>query len=141
MRKTILLIMLCIILAVSAAACQNSAQEDSINITNVQMTTELDSNGVPVDSVTSYSTDAEKFIITATVNNAPDDTVIIFLWKQESTILYKSDELDVSNTNEYNVYAALTNDQVWDEGDYSVEIYVDDNAEPFQTVDFTVNAN
>jgi hypothetical protein len=104
------------------------------------MTTALDSNNSSIDNVTSYNIDAEQFIVTATVN-APEDTMLIFVWKQGSNIIYTSEKLDVSDTNEYLVYATLTNDQIWDEGDYSVEIYVNDDTQPTESVDFTVTGN
>ncbi len=138
MRKSTVIIILCVIFAVFAlSACQGTT---SLSIADAQMTTALDSNNSSIDNVTSYNIDAEQFIVTATVN-APEDTMLIFVWKQGSNIIYTSEKLDVSDTNEYLVYATLTNDQIWDEGDYSVEIYVNDDTQPTESVDFTVTGN
>lgn len=141
MRKNTVIIILCTVFIILIfSACQDNTQQTSISITNTQMTTALDSNNDPVDSVTNYSTNAQQLILTATVNNAPEDTSLIFVWKHAGETIYTSEELDISNTEEYNVYAAITYDQLWDEGDYSVEIYANDDAEPIQTVDFTIGS-
>lgn len=132
LKKAVLI--LCIILAVIALASCGS----SPSISNAQMTTAVDDESNPVDVVESYTPDASKFVVAATINNPQDDTYVTFVWKKGSDTLYEY-RLDIEDYS--SIWGSLTNENNWEKGDYSVEIYVDENEEPDQVVNFTVEGD
>lgn len=117
------------------AAC--SVSFSTANITNATMTTAM-VDGKPSDSVTSYSLDAPEFVASAILNNAPDDTIVTFVWYYQGQEAYRV-PFDANGKSEIYVYSTLTTqlDQ-WPAGDYKVEMYIDERDKPDAAVEFTV---
>lgn len=120
---------------------KNDVNFTTAKIINSKMTTSVDSTGKPTDTVTSYSINAPELVASAELRNAPTNTKVKFIWKyvpQDLTIT--EFELD-SGDNDPNIYvfSHITNDKPWPEGEYKVEIYIEDREEPDQTINFTVS--
>ena len=64
--------------ALMGASCSVS----SANIQNPVMTSAVDADGVPLDSVNAYAAGAPVYAV-AELHNAPDDTKITFIWYAE----------------------------------------------------------
>jgi hypothetical protein len=85
----------------------------------------------------SYSTAASEIIVYGILNNAPDDTVVTFVW-------YYGDEevdrvsFDANGSSGVYVYSTLPNPGEWPTGEYKAEIYIDEREKPDETVEFTV---
>lgn len=109
-----------------------SCSASSANIQNAVMSTAVDEDGKPVDSVTEF---AENTSVYASVelHNAPDDTNVTFVWYAGDQ---KLDSVTVTNT-ETDQYmdshiAALPS------GSYTVEVFVDEREKADATLQFTV---
>lgn len=102
------------------------------NVKNALMTTGIDENYQPVDSVTEFDVGSIAYL-SAELRNAPDDTTITFIW------YFEDEELDrISIDNQGLSDTMLTsNMMVPQAGYYSVEVYIDDRDKPDATVEFT----
>lgn len=133
--KRVFYVLALVALLITAAAC--SVSFSTANITNASMTTAM-VNGKPSDSVTSYSADAPEFVASAILKNAPDDTIVTFVWYYKGQEAYRV-PFDANGESEIYVYSTLTTqlDQ-WPAGDYKVEMYINEREKPDATVEFTV---
>lgn len=126
----------CIIVLISAFIIHSR----SFRITDAHMTIKTGSDNYS-NTINTYVPNIDEFRVAFTVHNAPENTFISFVWKNESGTLQKSVKYDISNTK-YNILSAyLSNNKVWEEGNYSVEMYINDNAQPIKIVNFTVRKN
>lgn len=110
-------------------------------IRNPQMTSAIDAEGKPVDIVNSYTTTTKELIAVAELRNAPANTKIKFVWIY-TTNNYKITEftLDTKDrgSNIY-IFSTLTNKgNPWPEGDYKVEMYLENREKPSGVVNFKV---
>ncbi len=104
------------------------------NVKNALMTTAIDENNQPVDSVTEYEAGATAYL-SAELHNAPDETTITFVWYYEDEVV---DRVSVDNQG-YSDTMLSSNMPVPQAGTYMVEVYIDDREDPDQAVEFTVN--
>ncbi|MEL7571208.1 MAG: hypothetical protein AAGU14_11705 [Eubacteriaceae bacterium] len=130
--KKLVLILIVILTLFALASCGSS----SPSVTEAQMTIAVDDNANPIDKVESYNPNANKFVVAAKMKNVKQDTYVTFVWKQGQETLYEN-KLDVKNNT--NIYASLENEQLCKEGNYSVEIYVNESKKPDKVVNFTVD--
>lgn len=145
--KKILLVLIILFIMLSLAACGSSSNSssnsntsstsNSISITDAHMATDVDSQGKPVDTVASYKTSAAKFTVSAIIRNAPNNTKITFIWFYKGSKI-TSAEVDSGDIPDRYIYGHLTNTQAWPTGEYSVEIYLNNNSSPASIVNFTV---
>jgi len=145
-KKTVLiLIVIFTLLALTACGSSSntntntntSSSSSSVKVTDAHMTTNVDSDGKPLDTVTSYKTSAERFTVSAIIRNAPNNTKITFVWFYDGDEVTSVD-LDSGTIADRYIFGYLTNTQAWPEGEYSVEIYIEDNSSPANVVNFTV---
>ncbi len=110
-----------------------SCSFSSANVKNALMTTAVDENNQPVDSVTEFDVGATAYL-SAELHNAPDDTTITFAW------YYEGEELDSVSIDNQGLSDTMlsSNIVVPMEGSYTVEVYIDDREDPDQTVEFIV---
>ncbi len=114
---------------------------NSFRITDAHMTIDTGSDNYS-NTIHTYTPNLDEFRVAFTVHNAPENTFISFVWKNKSDILQKSIKYDISNKKNDILTAYLLNDQqVWEVGSYSVEIYINDNIEPIEILNFTVRKN
>ena len=129
------------LLILSACLLLTACSFTTANIQNAHMTTALDDKGGPADSVDSYKTDAEEFLISAELHNAPDHTAVRFVWRYlPEDVKITEMPLDSGELTDRYISCNLTNDGPWPEGAYAVEIYLEDQTKPVETVNFTVKA-
>ena len=109
-----------------------SCSFSTANVKNALMTTAIDENYNPVDSVTGFDTGSTAYL-SAELHNAPDDTTITFVW------YYDGEELDCVSVDNQGMSDTMisSNIAVPQAGDYSVEVYIDDRDKPDATVEFT----
>jgi len=127
------------IIALSLSATQT--QWSSARVENAVMTPAVDESGRPVQSVSSYSPDTPELFAAADLRHAPEGTRVRFLWTylpenyQIATV-----ELTVDKgQSDAPIFCRLTNQgRPWPEGEYQVEIYVDDRTEPDSVIRFSV---
>jgi hypothetical protein len=102
------------------------------------MTTGLDDQGKNVDEISAYKPDAPKFIVYADIANAPEDTKITVKWiyvPQNREI----DKVEMVLPGSRSVNSSLSRgENPWPEGDYEVQIFIDQKKEPSHKVAFKV---
>lgn len=110
--------------------------DSTASITNAQMTTGIDANYLPIDRVTKFPVNTMAYV-TAEMKNAPVDTSITFVWYGNGHIL---DNLTIGNEGVTNapIYSNLPPEMTSQPGNYSVEIYIDDRADPDTVTEFIV---
>jgi len=108
------------------------------NIKEPGMTTAI-VDGTPVDTITVYQSDAPQFYAYGILDNAPDETMVRFVWKYltEPQIIDEV-EFESDGASGIYIYSTLTIDGLWPAGDYSVEMFIDDREEPDAVVEFSV---
>ena len=108
------------------------------NIKEPGMTTEI-VDGMPVDTITVYPSDAPQFYAYGILDNAPDKTIVRYVWKYltEPQIIDEV-EFESDGASGIYIYSTLTIDGLWPAGDYSVEMFIDDREEPDAVVEFSV---
>ncbi len=109
-----------------------SCSFSTANVKNALMTTAVDENNQPTDSVTEFDVGAEAYL-SAELHNAPDDTTITFVW------YYEGEELDRVSIDNQGLSDTMLNSNIVvpQAGAYSVEVYIDDRDKPDATVEFT----
>lgn len=131
-----------ILLVTLTAVTTDSVSFTTARLKNAHMTTAMDSSGKPVDTISTYAVDAPKLVAVAELRNAPPNTKVRFVWTYVSGNVpiteYTMDSGD-KGANVY-VFSNLTNDRPWPEGEYRVEMYVEDRNTPDATVNFVVSA-
>jgi len=110
---------------------------------NAHMTTAMDANGNPVDRVSSYSPDTPELVAVAELRNAPTHTQVKFVWSYVTQDVLIGEHVVDSGENDANVYvfSYITNDRPWPEGEYKVEMYIEDRQTPDTTVNFTISSS
>lgn len=138
-NKHIVIVAFALALALFAAACSFSVS--TAKIEDAIMTTYIDAEGKPGEEVVSYPADAAMLYASAKLRNAPDNTLIKFVWTYvtENQLI---DEVVVNSgdISDRYIFSNLEPTALLPEGDYKVEIFVDDREEPDATVKFVVVA-
>jgi hypothetical protein len=108
------------------------------HVTKAVMTTGLDDQGRNVDTTVAYKPDAPKFIVVADIANAPEDTKITVKWiyvPQNREI----DKVEMVLPGSRSINSSLTRgENLWPEGDYEVQIFIDQKKEQSHKVAFKV---
>ena len=129
-----------ILLAVMSLTATDTASFTTAKLKNAHMATAIDNGGKPADNVSSYPVTAPELVAVAELRNAPPKTKVRFVWTYVTgnmPITEYSMDSGESGANIY-VFSNLTNDKPWPEGDYKVEMYVEDRKMPDAVVNFTV---
>jgi outer membrane usher protein FimD/PapC len=100
------------------------------------MTSALKNTLYPVDTVTTYPHSTEQLILTGFIFNIPQDTKITFIWKHNGTEMNTGIDTDFQDANI--IFYRRIKDDHFESGAYSVEIYINDESSPSETVDFSV---
>jgi len=139
-NKRIAILAVAMALALLATACSFSVS--TANIQDAMMTDSIDAEGKPGATVTSYSPEASMLYVSAKVMNAPDNTQIKFVWTYVTgNQLIDEITVDSGNISDRYIYSNLEPTATLPEGDYMVQIFVDNRKEPDATVNFTVSAD
>jgi len=115
--------------ALMGASCSVS----TANVKNAVVSTGVDDSGMPIDSVSSITLNSDAFV-TADLHNAPDDTIITYIWYINDQQLDRV-SFDNQGLSEVPIYSYYT---VTEPGTYKVEIYIDEREEPDAVLEFTV---
>jgi len=127
-------------------ACSGESNT-AVSVKNAHMTTSLDSQGKPADTVTTFSPSAQKLIVSAELKNAKANTMVKYVWTYVTTneeivtnkISYA--EAGDKNLQNYLALADFTTLSKWPEGDYKVEIFLNDDKTASAIVAFVVKEN
>lgn len=138
---------LCVVFVCFFITACSGDTNTAVSVKNAHMTTNLDSQGKPSDSVTTYSTSAQKLIVSAELKNAKVNTFVKYVWTyvttNEEIVTNKISYAEAGDKNLQN-YLAITDFTTlskWPEGDYKVEIYLNDDKTASAIVAFVVKDN
>lgn len=112
------------------------SSNSTAQVTNAVMTTNIDENYLPVDHVTQFPVNSMVYV-TAELHNAPANTLITFDWYYEGQ-LFDSVSINNEGYSDVPIYSYLPAEMVTLTGSYSVEIYIDNRANPDAVSTFTV---
>ena len=138
-NKRIAILAVAMALALLATACSFSVS--TANIQDAIMTNSIDQDGVPGEAVTSFAPDAQIIYVSAKLRNAPDNTQIKFIWTYvtDNQVLGELD-VDSGDISDRYIYSSIEPPAPLAEGEYMVQIFVDERKEPDATVNFTISA-
>lgn len=132
-----------ILLVILTAVTTESVSFTTAKLKNAHMTTAMDQSGKPVDKVSAYPPSAPELVAVAELRNAPSNTKVKFVWFYVTSNVniaeYTVDSGD-RGTDIY-VFSTLTNDKPWPEGEYKVQMYIEDKKTPDATVVFVVRSD
>ena len=136
-NKRFAIIAVALALALFATACSFSVS--TANIQDAIMTNSIDADGKPGEEVVSFPADASVLYVSAKLRNAPDNTQIKFVWTYV-TDNQKLAEIvvDSGDISDRYIYSNIEPTVLLPEGDYMVQIFIDERKEPDATVKFVV---
>lgn len=138
-NKRIAILVVVLTIALVATACSFSVS--TANIEDAIMTDSIDADGKPGEEVVSYSTDAAMLYVSAKLRNAPDNTQIKFVWTYVTdNQLIDEITVDSGDISDRYIFSNLEPTAPLPEGDYMVQIFIDEREEPDATVKFVVVA-
>ena len=124
-------------LAVFATGCSFSFS--TAKIEDAIMTESIDAEGKPGATVTTYTPDAENLFASAILRNAPDNTQVKFVWTYvTNNELVAEATVDSGDITDRYISSSISPKAPLPEGDYMVQIFIDDRKEPDATVKFTI---
>lgn len=106
-------------------------------IENAHMTSAIDEDGVPVDTITEVAPSGTWYVA-AELRNTQPDTQIRFVWYDSTGGTIDSYTLDPEGKSDVYINGSLELTQIAPEGTYKVEMFIDDSTEPAASVSFEV---
>ena len=122
---------------VVAAAEKTSANTDGAYIEDAHMTSYMDDMGVPADSI-SVVPSTGIWYVSAILRNTQADTMIRYIWYDTAGTQIDSYNFDPQGATDVYISGTLELTSVAPDGQYRVEIYIDDASAPAATVTFNV---
>ena len=110
---------------------------DGAFLEDAHMTSNVDAEGCPVDSIDTLPTTGTWFV-SAVLRNAQPDTLLNFVWYDLIGNIVDSYDFDPAGATDVYIFGSLQLTATAPEGQYRVEIYIDDAAMPAAAVDFAV---
>jgi len=99
----------------------------SARIKNAQMTTGLEAPSMkPVDKISVYSVDSPEIIVSAVLGNVPHNTRVRFIWT------YTTGDIPITS------YEIDNGGRPWPQGEYRVDIFIEDRDKPDAQEEFEV---
>ncbi|NLI54286.1 MAG: hypothetical protein GX417_08150 [Clostridiales bacterium] len=116
-----------------------ATEAETAYLEDAHMTSYMDPGGTPADSITTVAPTGTWYV-SAILRNTQPDTVIHFIWYDTNGNLIDQFDLDPNGETDIYISGSLELSTIAPEGQYSVELYVNDAATPGATVNFTVAA-
>ena len=130
-------------LLVFAAGCNKYFNEGSpagaqkAVISDAHMTSSVDENGVPVDTIDTVATTGTWYV-SAFLSNTQPNTTIRFIWYNIAGKIVEKTEFDPKGISDIYVYSSFTIPGAALEGQYHVDIIIDNDVAPTASVNFIV---
>jgi len=105
---------------------------------DTHMTSAVDASGAPVDNISELATTGTWYISSVLRNTQPD-TIIHYVWYDTNGSVVDTFDLDPKGATDVYIYSSFALATSAPEGEYRVEIYVNDEAQPAQSVTFTAS--
>lgn len=122
---------------VTAAANEAVAPTDGAYLEEMHMASYMEADGLPAEYITTVATTGTWYA-TAILRNTQPDTTIRFVWYDSQGYVIDDYALDPQGATDVYVAGTLTLNSAAPEGEYRVELYIDDATQPAGTIDFSV---
>jgi len=106
---------------------------------DVHMTSAVDAEGKPLDSIISVGPTGIWYV-SAILRNTQPDTFVHFIWYDTQNNVIDSYDLNPEGKTDVYIYGSMELTSVAPEGEYWVELYINDATQPAAQVGFTVRA-
>ena len=123
---------------VVVAAENKAAATDGAYLEDTHMTSGIDNSGMPLDNVTSVASTGTWYV-SSILRNANADTKIHYVWYDTKSNKIDQVEFDPQGATDVYIFGSFELTSIAPEGQYRVEVYIDDATTPAATVDFTVS--
>lgn len=123
---------------VVVAAENKATATDGAYLEDTHMTTGMDASGMPLDNVTSVASTGTWYV-SSILRNATADTKIYYVWYDTDGNKIDQVEFDPQGATDVYIFGSFELSSIAPEGQYRVEVYIDDSMTPAATVDFTVS--
>ena len=125
----------------SVTAVESKAEStDGAYLEDVHMTSSVDAEGKPVDSIDTLATTGTWYV-SSILRNAQSDTVLHYTWYDTNGNVVDSFDLNPEGATDVYIFGSFQLANEAPEGQYRVEIRIDDQTDPAATVDFNVSAS
>ncbi len=116
-------------------AVAKAEMTDGAYLEDTHMTSNVDASGMPVDSISTVATSGTWYV-SSILRNTQADTMIHYTWFDTNGDVVDAFDLDPAGATDVYIFGSFVLASVAPEGQYRVEIYIDDATEPAAAVDF-----
>ena len=125
----------------NVTAVESKAQStDGAYLEDAHMTSSVDAAGKPVDTIDTLATTGTWYV-SSVLRNAQPDTVLHYTWYDTNGNVVDSFDLNPEGATDVYIFGSFQVTNEAPEGQYRVEIRIDDQTDPAATVDFNVSAS
>ncbi|NLI54289.1 MAG: hypothetical protein GX417_08165 [Clostridiales bacterium] len=121
----------------TAADEEQAAVTESARLDDVHMTSYVDEDGVPVDTILTAAP-MGTWVVSAILRNPAPDTSVRIVWYDANDVKIDSVTLNPRITEDSYIFSTLELDNIAQDGIYHVELYIDDASAPSAEVEFAV---
>ena len=123
---------------VVVAAENKAAATDGAYLEDTHMTSGIDASGKPLDTVTSVASTGTWYV-SSILRSATADTKIHYVWYDTNSNKIDQVEFDPQGATDVYIFGSFELTSTAPEGQYRVEVYIDDATTPAASVDFAVS--
>lgn len=105
---------------------------------DTHMTSAVDASGVPVDNISELATTGTWYV-TSILRNTQPDTIVHYVWYDTNGTVVDTFDLDPKGATDVYIFSSFTLSATAPEGQYRVEVYLNDASKPEAAVDFTAS--
>jgi len=125
---------------VVVAGAKKDTATDGAYLEDAHMTSGMDASGMPLDSITTLPTTGTWYV-SSILRNAQSDTKIHYVWYDTETNVIDNVAFDPEGATDVYIFGTFELASIAPEGQYRVELYIDDATQPAASVDFTVSSS
>ena len=123
---------------VIVAAENKTTATDGAYLEDAHMTSGMDASGMPLDSIASVAPTGTWYV-SSVLRNAQADTKIYYVWYDSQGAIIDKVEFDPQGATDVYIFGTFELSSIAPEGQYRVELYIDDATVPAASVDFAVS--
>ena len=123
---------------VVVAAAMKADDTTAAYLEDTHMTSNVDENGMPVDSISTVPATGTWYI-SSVLRNTQADTILTYVWYDTNGDVLDEYNLDPQGATDVYVFGSIVLASVAPSGQYRVEIYIDGSSSTAASVDFTVD--
>ncbi len=123
---------------VVVAAENKTTDANLAYLEDTHMTSGIDATGMPIDTVTSVASSGTWYV-SSILRDAQADTMIYYVWYDTNGNRIDQVEFDPQGATDVYIFGSFALTSIAPEGQYRVEVYINDATAPAASVDFNVN--